>query len=105
MNDDSGPDQEVAWQCTDYDGRYGFIVNSDDGFLQNGRDPYIKVYSNTGCAFCKTSGGGWYYSKSLKHSAKYCSLENSSLSTSRSSCKRSLLSQNNLEHKGNIASS
>jgi len=57
MDEDWDWDEEVAWQWTNYAGEYSFTVNNDD---PNGRDPYVKVYSNGGAANCKTGDDKWY---------------------------------------------
>jgi len=48
MDDDTGPDEKVASTSTDDNGRYSFTVNNDDGLWQDGRDPYVEVYSQHG---------------------------------------------------------
>ncbi len=57
MDEDWDWDEEVAWQWTNYAGEYSFTVDNDD---PNGRDPYVKVYSNGGAANCKTDDDDWY---------------------------------------------
>jgi hypothetical protein len=60
MDEDTGPDDTVASQYTNYNGEFSFTVDNDDGLLQGGRDPYVKVYSEGGVADCKSDGGSWY---------------------------------------------
>ena len=53
MEDEVGPNEVIATKRTDYYGRVSFTVNNDDGPLQSGRDPYLKVYSENGAAYCQ----------------------------------------------------
>lgn len=45
MDDDTLTDETVASQWTGANGEFDFIVDNDDGFLQGGRDPYLKFYA------------------------------------------------------------
>ncbi|MFB3888734.1 MAG: OmpL47-type beta-barrel domain-containing protein [Candidatus Bathyarchaeia archaeon] len=54
---DTGPDEHVASDWTDYAGFFSFTVNNDDGWLQGGRDPYFKVISEGTWDWITESGG------------------------------------------------
>lgn len=61
-DDDTGTDEWVAYQWTDYNGNFDFTVDNDDGFLQDGRDPYVQLWSEGQWdSVCKTSGGDTYH--------------------------------------------
>lgn len=60
MDEDSVTDETVATALTDYSGAVTFVVDNDDGWLAHGRDPYLKVYTENGCARGTTSGGSPY---------------------------------------------
>lgn len=53
-------DEQVAWQYTNNNGEYSFTVINDDGYGQNGRDPYIKVESSNVAAIVKSPLYGIY---------------------------------------------
>jgi len=68
MDDDLGPDELVADCATDGNGQLrnlaqtgDCVVNNDDGWLQDGRDPYLKVSAHNEAAWGKNGDGDPYY--------------------------------------------
>jgi len=57
------PDDEVASKYTDYNGFVSFRVDNNDGLGEGGRDPYLKVYSDGGAAYCGPSAIELYVMK------------------------------------------
>jgi hypothetical protein len=61
MDDDvASGDDLVASVCTDWDGRWNLTVNNDDGFLQNGRDIYIRLKLHNSAFSVHDSDGDEY---------------------------------------------
>jgi hypothetical protein len=60
-DDDTGTDEWVAYQWTNANGDYDFTVENDDGFLQDGRDPYVQLWAEGAWDWITTTSGGSKY--------------------------------------------
>jgi hypothetical protein len=56
-----GPDESLGYDYTDDDGNFYYYVNNDDGYLQDGRDVYVKAWAYSNAAKTTTDLLGAQY--------------------------------------------
>ncbi len=60
---EAGTDEYLGYDYTDDNGNFSFTCNNDDGWLQDGRDIYVKIYAYNNAAKATTDGGSQYVGK------------------------------------------
>ncbi|RLG58197.1 MAG: hypothetical protein DRN95_04725, partial [Candidatus Hydrothermarchaeota archaeon] len=57
---EAGPDEYLGYDYTDDDGNFYYYVNNDDGWLQDGRDVYVKAWAYSNATKTTTDGDAQY---------------------------------------------